>query len=483
MSQTKRAYDKFLLYGLLIIARGVVGFISATTIIDPNYLNTTGPVVADTGIFNSVDVDEYYLESVNVTSIFAYPQQTASYIVWENGGTYYAKSGDTGAIDYSGVDESIVVQSAIDALSNTRAGEIVFRSGRHNISSVVSLTNVPYYFKISGEMGAQIDTYGNTLFTTASNLDYLAIENIKLRENTGGAHSLINLGSNQITHFVMSNVVITNINTYVGDVIVLSNVNNSEAWITHCSINFGKRLVYWNGGELFIDNVKFGGNSGAYLELQGSYVKVTSCIFEDVYIFSGANTIQITDNAWSRSKDYTISLSSVLYGNVRGNIIKEMIKDTKAVVYGIRMTGSSSYIEISDNVLRSTDADSRGITEADTANNNNIHDNDVSLVTNANKIVIVGASTTVHNNKGFSTENIGSATILSGTTNITITHGLGYTPTSANTEWTVSYLENPTNDPGSWYITGFNATNAIIHVFRDPGASHLDIAWSARRTP
>jgi len=52
MSQTKRAYDKFLLYALLIIALGVVGFISATTVIDPNYLNTTGGVVAVTGTFS-----------------------------------------------------------------------------------------------------------------------------------------------------------------------------------------------------------------------------------------------------------------------------------------------------------------------------------------------------------------------------------------------------------------------------------------------
>ena len=52
MSQTKRAYDKFLLYAMLIIALGVVGFISATTVIDPNYLNTTGGVVAVTGTFS-----------------------------------------------------------------------------------------------------------------------------------------------------------------------------------------------------------------------------------------------------------------------------------------------------------------------------------------------------------------------------------------------------------------------------------------------
>jgi len=52
MSQTKRAYDKFLLYAMLIIALGVVGFISATTVIDPGYINTTGPILGSTGTFS-----------------------------------------------------------------------------------------------------------------------------------------------------------------------------------------------------------------------------------------------------------------------------------------------------------------------------------------------------------------------------------------------------------------------------------------------
>ena len=51
MSQTKRAYDKFLLYALLIIGLGVVGFISATTVIDPSYISTTGPISGSTGTF------------------------------------------------------------------------------------------------------------------------------------------------------------------------------------------------------------------------------------------------------------------------------------------------------------------------------------------------------------------------------------------------------------------------------------------------
>ena len=52
MSQTKRAYDKFLLYALPVICLGLVMFISATTIIDPSYINTTGPILGSTGTFS-----------------------------------------------------------------------------------------------------------------------------------------------------------------------------------------------------------------------------------------------------------------------------------------------------------------------------------------------------------------------------------------------------------------------------------------------
>jgi len=72
MSQTKRAYDKFLLYALLIIALGVVGFISATTVIDPNYLNTTGVLIATTlntgqGANELYDMDQNVLQASAVT--------------------------------------------------------------------------------------------------------------------------------------------------------------------------------------------------------------------------------------------------------------------------------------------------------------------------------------------------------------------------------------------------------------------------------
>jgi len=75
-------------------------------------------------IFNSVDAREYFLDTVNKTDIFAYPQTEASYIIWTDGTTYYAKNGTTGSIEFSGADKAIVIQAAYDSLT---AGKILLK--------------------------------------------------------------------------------------------------------------------------------------------------------------------------------------------------------------------------------------------------------------------------------------------------------------------------------------------------------------------
>jgi hypothetical protein len=80
-------------------------------------------------------------------------------------------------------------------------------------------------------------------------------------------------------------------------------------------------------------------------------------------------------------------------------------------------------------------------------------------------------------------QNSGVATILTTTTSIVINHGLSYTPTTANTAWSITPLELSTNDPGQLYIDTFTATQATIHSRNDPGASNLDLLWSATRSP
>ncbi len=69
----------------------------------------------------------------------------------------------------------------------------------------------------------------------------------------------------------------------------------------------------------------------------------------------------------------------------------------------------------------------------------------------------------------------GTATILSGNTSITVTHGLGITP--VNHQLTATMLESPSNDPGNIWIDTIGATQFKINCRSDPGASNLNFAW------
>jgi hypothetical protein len=69
----------------------------------------------------------------------------------------------------------------------------------------------------------------------------------------------------------------------------------------------------------------------------------------------------------------------------------------------------------------------------------------------------------------------GTATITSGNTSVTVTHGAGYTPGVSDV--TVTPTNSPTNDPGHWWISSVGATTFVINVRANPGASGASFAW------
>lgn len=69
----------------------------------------------------------------------------------------------------------------------------------------------------------------------------------------------------------------------------------------------------------------------------------------------------------------------------------------------------------------------------------------------------------------------GTATITSGSTSATVTHGLALTPAAG--DCLAVALENPASDPGTLWIDTYTATQFNINVEADPGVSNLDVAW------
>jgi len=91
---------------------------------------------SDSPTFANLTLSGDYLNGYNVTEALKYPEQPASYIIFTDGSTIYAKNGTTGEIEFSGADATTVIQNAINQLSN---GMIFIKRGTYDLSGVLSL--------------------------------------------------------------------------------------------------------------------------------------------------------------------------------------------------------------------------------------------------------------------------------------------------------------------------------------------------------
>jgi hypothetical protein len=120
--------------------------------------------------------------------------------------------------------------------------------------------------------------------------------------------------------------------------------------------------------------------------------------------------------------------------------------------YGIQLAGTSDYGRIGWNDLRG---------------------NTLGAFTSSAS----GSTIKVRDNLGYVTEAGGDVTILSGSTSVVVTHGLGRTPQKSELAFTPG--ENPTTDPANMWIDTITSTQFTINCRTNPGASNLDVSWQA----
>lgn len=95
--------------------------------------------VADDATFNSVDVSEIYYNDVDVTDIFAYPEDSYTFLVWVDGSTYRCKH-TNGTEVYSGTDADTVINYALGHLTSGRTwDEKVLLVGYFDINDPIDL--------------------------------------------------------------------------------------------------------------------------------------------------------------------------------------------------------------------------------------------------------------------------------------------------------------------------------------------------------
>jgi len=93
---------------------------------------------SDSPTFDELTLSGDLLNGYNVTEALKYPEQPASYIIFTDGSTVYAKNGTTGEIEFSGADAATVIQQAIDALSGS-GGKIFIKKANYLLTSGLTL--------------------------------------------------------------------------------------------------------------------------------------------------------------------------------------------------------------------------------------------------------------------------------------------------------------------------------------------------------
>ena len=144
------------------------------------------------------------------------------------------------------------------------------------------------------------------------------------------------------------------------------------------------------------------------------------------------------------SESCAIKIANSSHAIVMGNRIYDTRTGAERLAYGIRESGDSDY--------------------------NTIVHNDIENV-QTQAIEVLGANTIVKYNKGYPTENSGTATIAAGNTSVTVNHGLASTPSKV--------LVTPLGDPGDrYYVTNITGTSFDIVIATAP-SSDVPFAWYA----
>lgn len=231
----------------------------------------------------------------------------------------------------------------------------------------------------------------------------------------------------------------------------------------------------------------------------GDGISITSGVVVSNYNNINNNNIRLNANGI-----YFNTTAGGGSNNVTGNVII----NNSAVGIGLVGTGNNSIIgnQILANGLTSTPKYGVYLDDNGTgaASNNRIVGNSIdnlgngalqttgiyndanayfTTITNNNIVAttpvnIVGGSVlTIRDNQGYITESSGATSIASGSTSVTVSHGLSATPSYNSITMTLAGLS--TSDPGEIYVTSITSTQFTINCRNNPGAGGLPVYWRA----
>ena len=360
------------------------------------------------------------------------------------------------------IQDSIVSNNVF---TNSPAGSNYDLSGGRSTKHVIISNNI---FADSGQVGIGLEDpqYVQIVNNNFYNLDSHCIQVIRLNTSVNASDVLI------------ANNYMDNCGNTSGSGINLRDIYNLKVANNYINDTASGCIVSSVSTVTSVSNVQITGNQVSYCGRTGSST--------DGISVSGAKNADISSNIVSYARRDGIITNGLSNGLLTNNVVFNNNKGGAADPRGVGIGssgGSPAGVLISGNNVFYTSGNDGTMNRAIYTGNG---DNNIATNNRINgtylaspSISISGSNSKVLRNIGFVTENKGTSTINNGSTSVVVTHGLSYTPSAS--ECTVTWTENPTNDPGNWWISSITSSQFTVNVRADPGASNLDFGWACRR--
>ena len=412
------------------------------------------------------------------TPILQHLATEASYVIWKDGGTYYAKNGFTGEVEYAGTNASEIFQSSIDATCCKGGGLIFAKAGNYLLKTPILMQS---YVALEGEgWGEQSaatiltleDGVNDDVIKTSQQKNYhITIKNLRIDANKDGQTSGTGIHFYATDRPIIENVMIryakdkgVHVEGYGSEVsiqplirsiyiygcdeeglfIAATDSHVSDVDVGGC--NLSALRIYWAHNSLITLSSFWGSKYGVYLD-QSNQCSLTSCridynVNDGIYVSSSFDCIIDGNEVYHNSQAGSGTCDGIyLVGNGNQKTEHNIISNNYV---GEEKGSSTTYHRYAINE------------DGSYCDYNLIVGNDLTHCTYGEKMRVTGTHTVVEHNMGFLTKNCGNVTISS-STSVTVNHGLAGTPTTI--------IVTPQSDiDGDFWISDVGSSTLQINV-------------------
>lgn len=406
---------------------------------------------------------------------------------------------DFGATGDGTTNDSAAIQAAITAAVNAGGGYVIFppASSGYSIGTAISMS-----FTADKDVSVTLIGFGKRsrlVAASGSGIDMITLTNTV--QNARRVHFrglFLNLNNtatagivlNNCSYDTVENCEFANIGTGKGVKLtgICGGIRVTEGFFFEGSSSGTGVSIEDTSVKNHVSDCYFGESLpiGVSLASGTSENKVADCTFFGVSTAVAINASHrntVTDNIIDETGSHGITITSANRNQITNNTIRDYGSEANQQ-NGIFINTAGS-VDADDNVIRGNtiiEANAEGnsahirIAETSGASNRTLVENNDLDSSATVAIQDAGTSTRIRNNRGYVTENNGTATVANATTSIAVTHGLSTTPALDDISVT------PTNDLGNatkFWISTPTSTQFTINVDADPGAGTATFVWTA----